>query len=100
MNELFLSYNLSLLMKEIGFDEPCFNYYDNDNEDIKDKNFYLNKWGCPLGITTSQLRSNKGFDECIAAPLYDQVIQWFIDKHGIEIVSFYNPSYNAFTFRI
>jgi|SRR5688572_33212596 len=75
MNELFVPYPLAIQLKEIGFDESCFSGYR--NEDGEEMLLPIGKW---------RNSEHTGFtDDWASAPLYDQVIQWFIDNHRIKI---------------
>ena len=77
MKELFLNYELSVLAKQHGFVEPCFARY------IK-KEFRFAALG---GVTNfSGEQPNQ-----ISAPLFDQIIDWFMDKHKIFATVTYNP---------
>ncbi len=84
MGKLFVPYELAVKLKEKGFDEYCFAYYD--------KNKILLSGG---SIAHSQRLTNlknsniknggKEFIDCPTAPTYDQVIDWFIEKHKIQL---------------
>ncbi|MGV8961885.1 MAG: hypothetical protein ACOH2V_00700 [Candidatus Saccharimonadaceae bacterium] len=76
MKNQFSTYEIAKKLKELGFDEECLAYYHNDNEDITDNNFYLFDYFNTIGITTTQLKSNKGMECFIAAPLWQQIIDW------------------------
>jgi predicted ATP-grasp superfamily ATP-dependent carboligase len=67
MENLFVPYEIALKLKEKGFDEPSLAYYD------KDKDFII-------GIL-----NNIGLKRFISAPLYQQVVDWFREKHKIVI---------------
>ena len=90
LEHLFVSYELALELKNIGFDEPCIRSYDNDNENSSDKKFYLFEYISSIGITTTQLQSNKGMENFIGAPLYQQVIDWLRDEKYINIQTHYD----------
>lgn len=67
LEHLFVPYEIALKLKEKGFKETCFGLYD----DIK------------------VLHTNKKYvfveDELnIIAPLYQQVVDWFREKHKIN----------------
>lgn len=81
----FADYETSIMLKQLGFNEECFNHYDNDNdnEDLSDKSFYLQSYMHTLGVTTSQLQKNKGMEGCVAAPLWQQVEEWLWLKYQI-----------------
>jgi hypothetical protein len=85
MKENFASCEISLKLKELGFDEACLNYYHNDNENIDDPNYYLWDYCNTIGIKSSELQSNKGMENFIAAPLYQQVQKWLREVHNIHI---------------
>ena len=79
MNHLFANYKLSLLAKEKGFDEPCLAWYFQED---KTKQFVLSD---EFGVKKKNLR-----DKSIVAPLYQQLVDWFREKHNIFIkVTFY-----------
>lgn len=59
MKKEFVPYLESLELKELGFDEPCFGYYDEGG------NLY-----------TEMI-------EVLKAPLYQQTFRWFREKHGL-----------------
>lgn len=78
MKKLFIPYELALLAKEKGFDEPCFAYW---NDSILLYQFPKNSWHGYEDI--EQINFNVD-EEDIAAPLYQQIIDWF-DQKGIDI---------------
>jgi hypothetical protein len=67
MTKEFLTYELALKLKEVGFNEPCMGYYDceRDLKLVPNKNKFLS---CEY-----------------AAPLYQQVFRWFREKYDIDI---------------
>ena len=68
MEKEFVTYEQSLALKDLGFDEPCFSFYI----DV-DKFLYTNqKW----------LNYNLN-DKRISSPLYQQAFRWFREKHGL-----------------
>ena len=77
MNNLFVPYEIALKLKEKGFDEPCFITL-NPYRTIRDSHRHNDSY---YFHNSSSLLEEK----CVAAPLYDQVIDWFIEKHNIEI---------------
>lgn len=76
MNNLFVPYEIALKLKEKGFDEECLGLYFEDESFSYDGEMYT----LPTKNSNRQLG-----DIWFAAPLYDQVIDWFIEKHNIEI---------------
>ena len=59
MDKEFVPYNIALAMKELGFDEPCFGYYDEGG------NLYTE------------------MQEYLPAPLYQQAFRWFREKYDL-----------------
>lgn len=89
MNKEFVSFDIALALKELGFDEPCLaNYYAQDNGLTPYR-------GCP-----SEGNENTHFSTTIngnlhdgsaTAPLYQQAFRWFREKHHIHIeIKYYN----------
>jgi hypothetical protein len=66
MEKEFVPYELALRMKQLGFDEPCFAYYD-------------------TGIFTFWYHSEQQHDLVLncTAPLYQQAFRWFREKYGL-----------------
>jgi hypothetical protein len=86
MEKEFVTYELALRMKALGFDEPCFAWYD--------------------GRYTSSINENycKNSEEWLntihcATPLYQQAFRWFREKFGLNHEINYagrEGEYNAF----
>jgi hypothetical protein len=70
MEKEFVPYEQALALKELGFDEYCFGYYGVQFEFVLDKM-----------KNTSSNYSRRGL---ISAPLYQQVFEFFRDKHGFH----------------
>lgn len=81
MKEQFVTYEIALKLKELGFDKFCFGLY-------KNKKFYRD-------YDTFQWDN---FSDCIKTPLWQQVIDWFRDEKfiNIEIIRF--PNINKWGF--
>lgn len=75
MKQLFLPYELALIAKEKGFDEQCLAYYGDDKE-VRQVD------GIGGRFHTS---SNAEIKDKITAPLYQQIINWFIKEYRIKI---------------
>jgi len=75
MTQEFVNYNQALALKELGFDEPCFAYYDMAQE--------FNFPGCTM--------HNRNFINLKATmtPLYQQAFRWFRDKYDL----WFRPDY-------
>jgi hypothetical protein len=73
MNEQFIPYEEALVMKELGFDEPCFKGY---TEEYKDLINFSNTHTNTSVFNTLPTRP-------ITAPLYQQAFKWFRDKYNL-----------------
>ena len=74
MNKEFCTYKQALALKELGFDEPCFGYYNYNGS-------HLFKYK----PKTDDKNLNK-------APLYQQAFRWFRDKHQLQHEIVYDMS--------
>ena len=68
MKEHFLTYEQSLAVKELGFDEPCFGYW-------KTRDWLVEEKTRTDGYTHAD-------QEC-SAPLKSQFFKWVRDKHNL-----------------
>jgi len=73
MDKEFVSYEIALALKELGFDEPCLAGYD------LNKSMYVSY----VSIEDSQYYSS--FE--LKAPLKQQVFRWFREKYQLECIS-------------
>ena len=104
MNELFVPYEESLQLKELGFDKPCFAYYDEEDSSqtvyeyancngnvTGDKACYNDDF---LSVTNSQLDKYGAFcakddegEESFSrwtAPTFSQAFKFFRDNHNLR----------------
>jgi hypothetical protein len=69
----FVPYELSLKMKQLGFDEPCMYYVDEQNNSF---------------IYNFQTHPDEFIEWCgvtvISTPLYQQVFRWFREKYNLK----------------
>ena len=68
MEKEFVTYEIALALKELGFDEECFNVYDE------------------LGFIQDEKEMDKLNLIKLNAPLWQQVIDWFRENRDIDIV--------------
>jgi hypothetical protein len=74
MKNEFIPYEQAVELKELGFDEACFEYYSVDDQRFCD------------------------IFKDIKAPLYQQAFRWFREKHGlVGIIKF---GTNDFTYNV
>lgn len=74
MKEIFLSYDLTLILKEKGFNEPCFAYYS-------EKGNRISYTSLPYSNNNSYWVNN----DCLPVPTHQQVLNWFRKNHGIQL---------------
>jgi len=72
MEHLFVPYKIALELKEKGFNEPCLGFF-------KEEKFHT----C-FSFAYNQEEAEK-FYKAISAPLYQQVMDWFREKHNIHL---------------
>ena len=80
MKEQFATYEIALKLKELGFNEECICFY-NDLGIL----FYQSLPARYDGYRVIEQIDFKIFEEDITAPLWQQVIDWFRDIHGIKL---------------
>lgn len=81
MKEQFVTYEIALAMKELGFDGPCIAYWRDGIDNLKPVllfNFVLDH-----SRTVSYRQIEKNIE--IPAPLWQQVIDWFLTEKNISI---------------
>jgi len=73
MEKEFIPYQQGLALKELGFDEPCFGFYDESLYFPNNENQY--------GTFCNQILDASS----CSAPLYQQAFRWFREKYGWTI---------------
>ena len=73
MNKEFVPYKETLALKELGFDESCFGWYD-----------YLHSF-TEYKINNSKLVELNMVKESCSTPLYQQAFRWFREKYNFHI---------------
>jgi len=73
MNKEFIPYEQALALKGLGFDEPCFAFYNERQTLLSDMTFGFEE----ADFLYTQYDMDKA--QCIA-PLYQQAFRWFRDK--------------------
>ena len=73
MKDEFVTFDIAMAMRELGFDEPCLAHYY-----VNDKHFdYMASFNNP--------KSNSQYHESrVTAPLWQQAFKWFRTKYGID----------------
>jgi hypothetical protein len=91
MEKEFVTYELALRMKALGFNEPCLgSYYSDSEENFKEGAFDYRR---QLNIEYSIYSENTYY---ILAPTYSQAFKWFREEHYL-ISSIYQLSVNVKT---
>jgi hypothetical protein len=98
MKTEFVTYEIALGLKELGFDEPCFGYYvDGElrgiNLGIKElggKEPYYQRFGFHV---ISNLDIDNATKVIIAAPTFSQAFRWFREKYELlnHLTTHLNP---------
>lgn len=98
MKHLFIPYELAVIAKEKGFNEPCFAYFQLShvteeykfffvgyNDHNGDRCWYSNYVG--IGLSNSEMDRNPvgRLKKCLTSPMYQQIVDWFREKHKIQI---------------
>jgi hypothetical protein len=75
MEEEFVTYEQALALKELGFNEDCFGWYDSN------KNLYMN-----IQSKQTVLFHNKlgRFNDSVIAPTKSQLFRWFREKYDLH----------------
>lgn len=74
MENEFLPYELAVEMKSIGFDEPCLGYYATK---------VTNTIRLALWTHIGYVNANRLDDDMVTAPLHQQILRWFREKHNL-----------------
>jgi hypothetical protein len=68
MENLFIPYEQALILKELGFDEPCFRFKNNISNIVEEKG-WLN-WN--------------EVEKFVSLPLYQQAFKFFREKYDLQ----------------
>ena len=92
----FIPYELSLKLKQVGFQEECMGYYTCSLTSVKhETDGYSGPFGWKKGEVSFDksffINNNKNFDYSnenwlyCGAPLYQQVFRWFRENHKLGV---------------
>jgi len=82
MKNEFIPYEEALALKELGFNEPCFASWWNDQL-VTD---YIDQEEIDSLSRPSAMSKNYSY---ILAPLYQQAFRWFREVHKLELPMYY-----------
>ena len=88
MKHLFVPYELAVKLKEKGFDYECIGYWWNKDwlRDTNKKVKEVHHLSLP--------RNHNQFPSRISSVLYQQVIDWFREKHNLHLYVDTTPSFD------
>jgi len=87
MKKQFATYKIALAIKELGFTEECMAFWFNREKKLSIENQYK-------GLLMCESNRNSDFNvdsNYTSAPLWQQVVDWFIEKYSLHIVITVNP---------
>lgn len=73
----FVTYEIALKLKELGFDEPCLAYYSNKYGDIELFSEFTLDHSKTVFYNYSEYET--------IAPLFQQIIDWFREKYKLYV---------------
>lgn len=89
MKEQFATYEISLKLKELGFDESCLACFTSrlSGKDFSEFWFSDQIWGNSDFHPDVRICKNTDFtnEKSCTAPLWQQVIDWFMEEKGLVI---------------
>ena len=94
MKKEFLSYDLALELKELGFDEPCFAFYGLSRDDYKTIRLSIFQ-----NLKTDYLPDIHHLDVTCDAPLYQQAFRFFREKYGLHYIICKNIQMDGYGYR-
>ena len=75
MEKEFIPYEQALALKELGFDEPCFNLYHKDTHQLMYKSID--------GVVMIKIDNHNKTNHC-SAPTFSQAFRWFREKYYLH----------------
>ena len=75
MNNEFVSYEIALQLKELGFDEPCICGYND---------YHLLRSKISSSFDGDFVKWDEKYDKDLKAPLYRQAFRFFREKYNIQ----------------
>ena len=100
MEKEFVTYEIALKLKELGFDEECFCTYHNA-ELSRNPSHKID--ATPIQGKPYVWKNSKVHNSIVCAPLWQQVIYWLKEKHGIfvfiDMGKYYDSYEGAYPFQ-
>jgi len=93
MEKEFIPFELSLKMKQLGFDEPCFAFYNYNSQLCR----YMNPDKDWNNLNHQQLKNSKiTIPNTHTAPTFSQAFRWFREKYNLHINKTGNNYFTSF----
>jgi hypothetical protein len=92
MNKEFILYEQALALKKLGFDKPCFGYY---NTTWSKQNELL------FPQYAGELENWNEMTHLCSAPTFSQAFRWFREKHGIasHMATYWQHDWNNYSYQ-
>ena len=90
MEKEFVSYEIALELKELGFDEPCLGFYDGKGS----TQLYFNNKRDASGDFIPFVKSERL--TWFGTPTYSQAFRWFREKHNLRGFIGFRPNVKQF----
>ena len=85
IKDQFVTYEIALGLKELGFDEECFAiFFRTILNNGRTVNYISDDWESPFYKNRTNSESNSV--DIVSAPLWQQVIDWFREEKLIDIL--------------
>ena len=92
MKKEFVSYEIALELKQLGFDEPCLTYYFSDGvfNDAAEEDYTLHpgdpRFHSDTNSSLAEYLENELKYKAVAAPTFSQAFRWFRENHKLHQV--------------
>lgn len=84
MIEQFVTYEIALKLKELGFDEECFAiFFKGILNNGRTVNYISDDW--QSSFYKNKINSESNSIDIVSAPLWQQAFDWFREKHNMYI---------------
>lgn len=93
MENQFVTIEIAKDVRILGFNAPCFAYYNEDSNPSINSEFEF--------VDSGGVVENGGIIGGVTAPLWQQVIDWFREKHNMHIcLDLHDASIGSYTFSV
>ena len=84
MKKEFVTYEIALELKELGFDEPCLAFFEiNNTHQPQNLRYFLKTAVNREYIENTKILKYIYGENSLLAPLYQQAFRWFREKYGL-----------------